>query len=722
MTPVKHRLPDDRLEAGFFVPGIVQSGLGAVSKPNPTATGDLRNIGIIAHIDAGKTTVSERILYYTGKEHRIGEVHEGTATMDYLQEEQERGITITSAATSCRWRDCQINLIDTPGHVDFTAEVERSLRVLDGAIGVFCAVGGVEAQSETVWRQANQYGVPRLVYINKMDRIGADFSKVVEQVRSRLGANPVVLLMPIGAEKEFEGVIDLVRMEAIVYDDESQGARFRRIPIPDELMDEASAHRAILEEKLAETTDELTEQFLTHDKIEFDDLVRGIREATIKGDIVPVFCGSALKNKGIQRLLDGVVAFLPSPLDVGAARGEHPDTGEEIPLEPDPNGRLAAMCFKTIGDLHGDLTFLRVYSGTLNAGDQVWIPRVRKVERAARLFLMHAASREPVEKAPAGFIVAVTGLKNAVTGDTLCLKKQAVILESMTFPETVMSVAIEPRTTADRDKLSEALARLGKEDPTFQCRVDEETGQLLIFGMGELHLEVVLNRLMKDFKVAVTAGKPRVAFKQTIQGTVEGEAKFVKQSGGHGQYGHVKVRLEHHSEEAFAFEDDSKGGSIPKEFISSVKDGAQAAVQSGHELGYPLINTRVILLDGSHHEVDSSDIAFQQAGMLAVEDALDRLGCVLLEPYMKLRVTTPAEFLSNIIGDLNSRRASIEEIDSGDDPNEVVVNVPLSEVFGYASVCRSLSQGRAAFAMEPLEYRSVPTALVEKLTGQSPAG
>ena len=676
----------------------------------------IRNIGIIAHIDAGKTTVTERVLYYTGKEHRIGEVHEGTATMDYLQEEQERGITITSAATTCHWRDVQINIIDTPGHVDFTAEVERSLRVLDGAVGVFCAVAGVEAQSETVWRQANQYQVPRLAFINKMDRIGANFFRAVEQIKTRLKANPVVLIMPIGAEKDFRGVIDLVRMEAILYDDESQGARFERQPIPDDLKEIAAEQRAYLEEQLCETDDELTERFLMEEEISFEEYVRAIRAATIAGKIVPVLCGSALKNKGVQRMLDAVEAFLPSPAEVPPARGHDPeDESKVIELPSDPKGPLAAMCFKTIGDRHGDLTFVRVYSGTLEAGSQVYNPRTRKMERVSRMFLMHAASRAAIERAEAGAICAVTGLKSAVTGDTVCTKQHPVALESMHFPETVISIAIEPKTVADRDKLSEALAQLAKEDPTFRCKSDEETGQLLIFGMGELHLEIIRNRLLNDFKVAVSVGKPRVAFKQAIDSAIEGEARFVKQTGGHGQYGHVKLRIEPDPEENFSFVDATKDGVIPKEFMPSIQEGAKAATEAGHEHGYPVINTKVTVLDGSFHEVDSSDIAFQQAAFLAVEDAFERQGPTLLEPYMKLSVRTPAEFLSNVIGDLNARRASIDEIDTAEEPNEITASVPLSEVFGYASVVRSMSQGRASFAMEPLEYRPVPPQLVDGL-------
>ncbi|MEZ6195989.1 MAG: elongation factor G [Planctomycetota bacterium] len=680
----------------------------------------IRNIGIIAHIDAGKTTVSERILFYTGKEHRIGEVHEGTATMDYLQEEQERGITITSAATSCPWRDHTINIIDTPGHVDFTAEVERSLRVLDGAVGVFCGVAGVEAQSETVWRQANRHRVPRLAFVNKMDRVGADFFRVVSQIKTRLGANPVVLLMPMGAGKELEGVIDLVKMQAIFYDEGSQGASFEAREIPPVWAEKAREHRAILEEQLAETSDHLTEQFLEHDRIEFTDLVKGIREATVKGAIVPVFCGSALKNKGIQRLLDGVVAFLPSPLDVPPTVGHHPVDESPIPLPSDPEGPLAALCFKTIGTKHGDLTFVRLYSGRLTPGDQVYNPRLKKMERISRIFVMHASSRDPVELASAGAIVAVTGLKVSVTGDTLCTKAAPVALEAMTFPETVVSMAIEPKTNADRDKLSVALEQLAKEDPTFRTRTEDETGQLLIFGMGELHLEIVKNRLINDFGVAINVGKPRVAFKQALGqggGAVEVEATFQKQAGGTNQFAQVRIRVETDPEKVYSFTNAAPVDVIPKEFVPLVSDACRDAAQSGHELGFPIINVKVTLLGGAAHETDSSDVAFYQAGVLAFHEALDKVGVDLLEPYMKLRVTVPAEFLSNIIGDLNSRRASIEEIDSSSEQNELIASVPLSEVFGYASVCRSLTQGRAGFSMEPLEYRPVPPQLVSQLTG-----
>ncbi len=682
------------------------------AKPN---IGQIRNIGIIAHIDAGKTTVTERVLYYAGKERTIGEVHDGTATMDYLAEEQERGITITSAATSVEWRDHQINIIDTPGHVDFTAEVQRSLRVLDGAVGVFCAVGGVEAQSETVWRQADSHNVPRLAFVNKMDRVGADFFRVVDQIRDRLKATPVVLLMPMGTEKDFEGVIDLVRMEAIYYEDESKGADIRRDVIPEGYTEEAAHQRATLEESLAETDDRLTELFLTDDTIGFDDLVGGIRAATLAGDIVPVFCGSALKNKGIQRLLDGVTAFLPSPLDVPSAVGLHAVTGKEIEVGPDPDGPLAAMCFKTIGDKHGDLNFVRVYSGTLEQGSQVLNSRLMKAERISRMFVMHADSREAVEAATPGSIVAVTGLKKAATGDTLATKAQPVMLEAPTFPETVISMAIEPKTAADKDKLSLALQQLAKEDPTFEYRTHEETGQLLVFGMGELHLEIIKHRLLGDFQVDVNVGSPRVAFRQTVKRTVEAEHKFAKQTGGRGQYGHVKIKVEPSEEEAFVFENAVTQGEIPTEYFGPVEKSLEESALSGHRLGYSIINLKVTLLGGSFHEVDSSDVAFAQAASMAFFDAMEIEQPELLEPYMQLRVTVPSEFLSNIIGDLNGRRAVIEEITSTEEPNEVKASVPLTEIFGYASVCRSLSQGRAGFSMEPLEYRPVPAQLVDKL-------
>jgi elongation factor G len=679
----------------------------------------IRNIGIIAHIDAGKTTTSERIVFYTGREHRLGSVDEGTATMDYLQEEQERGITITSAATTCPWRGYQINLIDTPGHVDFTAEVERSLRVLDGAVGVFCAVGGVEAQSETVWRQANVYKVPRLAFINKMDRVGADFARVVEQIRTRLKANPAICALPMGSEKDFSGIIDLVRMQAILVAEEEQGDHIEWAEIPAAHRARADEGRARLEEQAADTSDALTEAFLTNGRLTEVELAAGLRAATIQGALVPVFCGASLRNRGVKRLLDAVVDYLPSPVDLPPAIGTQPHTGQPVEVRNDPTEPFVAMAFKILGDDHGDLTFLRVYSGTLRLKDAepLWNPRTGKPERISRLFLMHAKSREQLDEASAGSIVASLGLKNTVTGDTVCEKSHAVVLERMHFPETVISMAIEATSSADKDRLAHALNQLAKEDPTFQRRVVDETGQLLIFGMGELHLEIIKNRLIRDFKIPIAVGSQRVAFKQTITRAVDAEARFVKQSGGQGQFGHVKLRVEPSTNGAlFEFENATKGGVIPKEFVKPVEQGCRDAASSGHDRGFPIINVKVTLYDGSYHEVDSSEIAFLQAGRMAFNQAMDEAKPTLLEPFMRLQVTTPQEFLGGIIGDLNSRRASVEEIDSTMDPGHVTVSVPLSEVFGYASVCRSLSQGRAAFTMEPLEYRPVPPHLVERVT------
>jgi elongation factor G len=675
----------------------------------------IRNIGIVAHIDAGKTTVSERVLFYTGKEHRMGEVHEGTATMDYLPEEQERGITIQSAATTCEWRDVTINLIDTPGHVDFTAEVERSLRVLDGAVGVFCGVAGVEAQSETVWRQANKYNVPRIAFINKMDRIGADYFKAVRSIKERLGANPVPVLIPMGAEKEFVGVIDLVKMQAILYDDESQGARFVLDEIPPQFQELANAERAKLEEKLAETSDYLTDKFLTGEKITFEDMVRGIREATCNGKITPVFCGSALRNKGVQRLLDGVRAFLPSPLDKPKVAATNPKTDEPVDVTPDPMKPPVALVFKTISDKHGDLTFLRVYQGTLKPGMQVINARTGKPERIAHLYLMHANERESVEEAKAGQICAAVGLKLAATGDTLCLKEQPFALEAPTFPPTVISMAIETKTSEDKEKLGEVLQKLAREDPTFRYSVDRETEQLIIYGMGELHLEIIRNRIVRDYGVQANVGKPRVAFRQTIGGNAKVNHKYAKQSGGRGQFAQVVIELEPAPGEGVVFDNAIKGGNIPREYIPAVEAGVRSAAEGGCGQGYPVIDVKITLKDGKYHEVDSSDMAFNICGSMAFQEAAKAAGLVLLEPIMNLEVTVPAQFLSPIIGDLNSRRASISEIETSREPNTVRATVPLAEFFGYSTVARSLSQGRANYSLEPREYRAVPPGLVEKL-------
>jgi elongation factor G len=675
----------------------------------------IRNIGIVAHIDAGKTTVSERVLFYTGKEHRMGEVHEGTATMDYLPEEQERGITIQSAATTCSWRDVTINLIDTPGHVDFTAEVERSLRVLDGAVGVFCGVAGVEAQSETVWRQANKYNVPRIAFVNKMDRIGADYFKAVRSIKERLGANPVPVLIPMGAEKEFVGVIDLVKMQAIKYDDESQGARFVLDEIPPQFQEIARKCREELEEKLAETSDYLTDKFLTGEKITFEDMVRGIREATCNGKITPVFCGSALRNKGVQRLLDGVRSFLPSPLDKPKVKATNPKTDEPLTVEPNAAKPPVALVFKTISDKHGDLTFLRVYQGTLTPGMQVINARTSKPERIAHIYLMHAQERESVTEAKAGQICAVVGLKLAGTGDTLYSKDWPCALEATTFPPTVISMAIETKTSDDKEKLGEVLNKLTREDPTFRYSVDSETGQLIIYGMGELHLEIIRNRIVRDYGVQANVGKPRVAYRQTIGGSADVNHKYAKQSGGRGQFAQVRIEVEPAPGAGVVFENEIKGGNIPREYIPAVEAGVRAAAEGGCGQGYPVIDVKIRLVDGKHHEVDSSDMAFNICGSMAFQEAAKKAGLVMLEPIMNLEVTVPAQFLSPIIGDLNSRRASITEIETSREPNTIRATVPLAEFFGYSTVARSLSQGRANYSLEPREYRPVPAGLVEKI-------
>ncbi len=675
----------------------------------------IRNIGIVAHIDAGKTTVSERILFYTGKEHRMGEVHEGTATMDFLPEEQERGITIQSAATTCTWRDVTINLIDTPGHVDFTAEVERSLRVLDGAVGVFCAVAGVEAQSETVWRQANKYNVPRLAFINKMDRIGADYFKAIKSIKDRLGANPVPVLIPMGAEKAFSGVVDLVKMQAIKYDEDSQGARFVLDAIPPEYVEMANEWREKLEEKLAETSDYLCEKFLSGDKITFEDIVRGIREATCAGKITPVFCGSALRNKGVQRLLDGVRSFLPSPLDKPKIKATNPKTDEPLSVEPDDKKPPVALVFKTVSDKHGELTFMRVYQGTLLPGMQLMNARTGKPERIAHIYLMHANERESIEAARAGQICAAVGIKLAATGDTLCLRETPYALEAPTFPPTVISMAIETKTSDDKEKLGDVLQKLMREDPTFRFSVDQETSQLIIYGMGELHLEIIRNRIVRDHHIEANVGKPRVAYRQTIRNEAQVDLKYAKQSGGRGQFAQCKIIVEPAPGQGVVFENEIKGGNIPREYIPSVEYGVKQAAEGGCGQGYPVIDVKVRLIDGKYHEVDSSDMAFQICGSMAFQDAVKKAGLIMLEPIMNLEVTVPSQFLSPIIGDLNSRRASINELETSVEPNLVRADVPLSEFFGYSTVARSLSQGRAAYSLEPKEYRAVPPGMVEKI-------
>ncbi len=686
--------------------------------PEETDLGRIRNIGIIAHIDAGKTTVSERILFYTGKEHRMGEVHEGTATMDYLEEEQKRGITITSAATTCRWRDVVINLIDTPGHVDFTAEVERSLRVLDGAIGVFDGVAGVEAQSETVWRQANKYRVPRLAFINKLDRVGADFFRAVASMKKRLpGCNPVPLLLPIGAEKEFRGVVDIVKMIAIFYQDEAFGARFVEAPIPEDELELAQEWRGKLLEAISENDERLMEKFVSGDTPSHDEIVAGIRKATIARHITPVFCGSALKNKGVQRLLDGVRAFLPSPKDIAPVRTKVLGTkkDEEVAIEPDPEKPLVALAFKTIVDKHGDLTFLRIYQGTLTPGSQVHNARTERPERVSHVYEMHARERLPLEKATAGQIVAVIGLKVAATGDTLTSRGFSVSLERPVFPETVISLRVEPKTLADKDKIAEVLGRIAREDPTFRFEVDDETGQLIIFGMGELHLEIVTNRMTRDFGVSANVGTPRVAYRQKLSGPGRVRHRFVRQTGGHGQFAEVDLELAPNDGKGFQFQNFCGQGEIPKEFIPAIENGCRAAARSGVDLGYEIIDVTARLHGGKTHDVDSSDVSFGICASQAFDLAAKEGGVHILEPVMALEVTSPPEYLSAVIGDLNARRAQIQSLETSVDPCVIQADVPLSEVFGYATVVRSLSQGRAAYSMEPKFYAPVSAAVAARI-------
>ena len=682
-----------------------------------------RNFGICAHIDAGKTTISERILYLTGRLHRMGEVHEGTATMDYLPDEQERGITITSAATSCEWEEHSLNLIDTPGHVDFTAEVERSLRVLDGAVAVFDGVAGVEAQSETVWRQADRYHVARLAFINKMDRVGAEFDKDVEEIRVRLGANPVPIQLPIGSGASFRGVVDLVDRKAYEFLEESQGKQVREIPIPPEMEAAVATAREHLVEKVSEVSDELMEKFVEGEAISDDEIRGALRIGTIRRHLQPVLCGSALKKKGISFLLDAIVAYLPSPLDLGGVKGRHPrkkneETKELLPVErqPLPSEPLCLLAFKTIADRTGDLTFVRVYSGVLTPGTQLLNPRLNRVERIGRIVKMHASDREQVEEVSAGDIAAVLGLKQTITGDTLCDDDHPIVLERMEFPETVISMAIAPKATADRDKLTETIGRLVREDPTFKAKTDEETNELVISGMGELHLEILVTRIQRDYGVQVAVGKPKVAYRQTLARPADVEARHIKQSGGHGQYGVAKVRFEPAvlEEGDVDFVDDVVGGRIPRQFIPAVEDGIRKAAELGNQLGFPFTNVRATLYDGSSHDVDSSELAFQQAGMLAFRMATES-NFVLLEPYMKLEVQVPEEFLGAVIGDLNSRRVEISDIVVEDNLRSIQGKVPIAEMFQYSSALRGMTQGRGVYTMEPSEYRGVPRSIAEKV-------
>lgn len=685
-----------------------------------------RNIGIMAHIDAGKTTTTERILYYTGKIHRMGEVHEGSATMDFLPQERERGITITSAATTCFWRGHRINIIDTPGHVDFTVEVERSLRVLDGAIALFCAVGGVEPQSETVWRQANKYRVPRIAFVNKMDRVGADFFNVVNMIRERLGANPVPIQLPMGQGELFTGIIDLIKMKAVVYKEETLGATWEEFDIPRELKDMAVEYRTKMLEAVSEFDDTLLVKYLDGEEISEDEIKLAIRKATLEFKIVPVLCGSAFKNKGIQRLLDAVVDYLPSPLDInnGQVLGHHPFKDDKVVRLVSDDEKFTALAFKIMTDPYvGKLTFIRIYSGTLKAGSYVYNSTQGRKERVGRILRMHANHREDVEEAYAGDIVALVGLKFTKTGDTLCSEDDPILLEKMDFPEPVISVAIEPKTKADQDKLGEALSKLMDEDPTFRVTVDDETGQTLISGMGELHLEIIVDRLKREFRVEANIGKPQVAYKETIRRKARAEGKFIRQTGGRGQYGHVWIEIEPNRGKGYEFIDAIVGGVVPKEFIPAVDQGIREAMQNGIIAGYPVVDVKVTLFDGSYHEVDSSDLAFKIAASIAFKEAAKQADPVLLEPIMEIEVITPDEYLGDVIGDLNSRRGRIEGINMRKDGQVIKALVPLAEMFGYATRLRSLTQGRAIYTMQFHHYEEVPQQIadmiIEKVKGKT---
>jgi elongation factor G len=678
----------------------------------------IRNIGIIAHIDAGKTTTTERVLYYTGRTHRMGSVDDGTTVTDWMEQERERGITIQAAAITCYWREHQINIIDTPGHIDFTAEVQRSLRVLDGGVVIFDAVAGVEPQSETVWRQADRYYVPRVCYVNKMDRIGADFFRTVDMIRERLRANPLPIQIPIGAESSFQGVVDLLEMRGLVWLVDDLGAKPQGGDIPPELMDVALAARDELVERLAETDDELTIKYLEGEEITSDELRRALRQATLAREVTPVLCGSSLRNKGVQPLLDAIVDYLPSPIDVPPITGVNPYTEKEEQRSADDGQPLAALVFKIQTDPYvGRLAYFRVYSGWLKAGAAVANATKGRKERIGRLLRMHADHREEIKEIHAGDIAATLGLKSTFTGETLCAPSGPIILESITFPEPVISVAIEPRTTADQDKMSQALTRLAEEDPTFQVRVDENTGQTLISGMGELHLEVLVDRMLREFKVSANVGKPRVAYRETITQSVLSEGRFVRQTGGRGHYGHVVLRLEPLGPgEGFAFVDASRGGVIPKEFIPAIEEGAREAMESGVLAGYPLVDLQATLVDGSYHEVDSSELAFKVAGSIALRDGVQEAGPVLLEPVMEAEIVAPEEFVGEVVGDLNARRAQIGGLNiRPGGVQAVMATVPLAEMFGYATDLRSMTQGRGTFTMEFAHYAQVDRQVADKI-------
>ncbi len=679
----------------------------------------IRNIGIAAHIDAGKTTTTERILFYTGVSHKIGEVHDGAATMDWMEQEKERGITITSAATTCFWNEHQINIIDTPGHVDFTIEVERSMRVLDGAVAVFCSVGGVQPQSETVWRQANKYGVPRMVFVNKMDRIGANFYSVESQIRDRLKANPVPIVIPIGAEDSFKGVIDLIRMKAIVWNDETMGAKYDIEDIPQEFLQKAEEYREKMLEAAAEQDEALTEKYLAGEELSESEIKQGIKMGCHSMSIIPMLCGSSFKNKGVQTLLDAVVDYLPAPTEVANIKGvDAKDENKEISVQSSDEGEFAGLAFKIMTDpFVGQLTFVRVYRGFLESGSYVYNSTKGKKERVGRLLKMHANRREDIKEIYAGEICAFVGLKDTLTGDTLCSEKNPVILERMEFPEPVISIAVEPKTKADQEKMSIALSKLAEEDPSFKVETDEESGQTIISGMGELHLEIIVDRMKREFKVEAEVGQPQVAFRETIRGTVNKECKYAKQSGGRGQYGHVFIKLEPQEAGAgYAFVNEISGGVIPKEYIPAVDKGIKEAMQNGVLAGYPVVDCKVTLYDGSYHDVDSSEMAFKIAGSMAFKDAAREANPILLEPIMKVEVEVPEDYMGDVIGDINRRRGQINSMDDRSGLKIINAFVPLAEMFGYSTDLRSATQGRGTYVMEMSHYGEVPGNIAKEIT------
>jgi elongation factor G len=687
-----------------------------------------RNIGIMAHIDAGKTTTTERILYYTGVSHRIGEVHDGAATMDWMEQEQERGITITSAATTCFWSGMEkqfqlhrINIIDTPGHVDFTIEVERSLRVLDGACAVFCAVGGVEPQSETVWRQANKYHVPRLAFVNKMDRSGADFLRVVKQIESRLGSKAVPVQLPIGAEDRFEGVVDLVKMKAIYWDETNMGMTFAEKEIPSDMLEICSEWREHMVEAAADANEELMDKYLEQGVLTDEEIKQGLREQTIANQLVPTFCGSAFRNKGVQAMLDGVVEYLPSPLEIKAIKGVLEDEVTEADRPASDEKPFASLAFKIATDPYvGTLTFFRVYSGVLNSGDAVYNPIKKKKERIGRIVQMHANSREEVKVVCAGDIAAAIGLKDVTTGDTLCDPNNIIVLERMEFPDPVISVAVEPKTKADQDKMSVALGKLAQEDPSFRVQTDEESGQIIISGMGELHLEIIVDRMKREFSVDASVGAPQVAYRETIRATVEQEGKFIRQSGGKGQYGHVWLRIEpKESGSGYEFVNEIVGGVVPKEYVPAVDKGIQEQLKSGVLAGYPVLDVKVSLFDGSYHDVDSNEMAFKIAGSMCFREGARKASPVLLEPIMKVEIVTPEDYMGDVVGDVNRRRGLIQGMEDTPSGKTVSCEVPLAEMFGYATDLRSATQGRATYSMQFEKYNEVPASIAEAIIKKS---